>query len=567
MKFIQVTLRNFFSYGNDTTTVNLQTVGTTLIAGNNGVGKSTIINAVVYALYDRVINDVTKDNMINNINDKQLMVTLDYIGNDNKKYHIERYRKMKSGADGTGVKLFCDGTDITSSTTNADIIKTIGIPYDLFVSMVVYTASKKPFLDLKSNEQIQIIEELFGLTLVSEKAALLAQEIKSTKQKIEIQQVKIDAINSELERHNTQIANAQTRVNQWETNKNRQITEIQRQLDKISNVDLDQQQAYCKELDEVKSKLKELESSKKLINQQLTTLQNKTTSLTNELTHLRDDTCPYCLQHMENAQDKIKNKTTELEQIQTYITSFKDEASLINDDINQLTKLKQTLLDNIEVSDIDELIAIKNQSTQLTRQLSELSESTNPFVEPLQELTNMQIGAADYDEINKLTTILDHQKFLQKLLTKKDSFVRKMLLNKNLPLLNKKLQEYIKELGLPHRVEFSKDMSATISQFGRTLSFGNLSQGQRARVNFALAYAFIDVEQDLHPKINLRMLDEVFDYGLDPTGVINASNLVKNKAEQDGTCVFVISHRDEVSSTFDNKIVVQVDKGFSHIKQ
>jgi DNA repair exonuclease SbcCD ATPase subunit len=109
-------------------------------------------------------------------------------------------------------------------------------------------------------------------------------------------------------------------------------------------------------------------------------------------------------------------------------------------------------------------------------------------------------------------------------------------------------------------------MTATISQFGRVLDFGNLSAGQRARVNFALSLAFRDVLQNLHPKMNICMLDEILDTALDSLGVQAAAKLIKQKARDENLSMYVISHRDEIDSVFNNKMTIQMSNGFSSIK-
>ena len=199
--------------------------------------------------------------------------------------------------------------------------------------------------------------------------------------------------------------------------------------------------------------------------------------------------------------------------------------------------------------------------------LIELSEEVNPFIAPLVELEAVKLDETEYDEINKLQKIVDHQKFLIKLLTKSDSFVRKALIDKNIPLLNEHLRIYLKELGLPHKVEFTNTMSASISQLGRPLSFNNLSTGQKARVNLALSWAFRDVLQKMHSPVNFCLLDEVLDVGLCPYGVGAAAKMLKAKAKKDHLTMFIISHRDELNSTFEKTMKVVLERGFSRIEE
>ena len=136
IEFTMLSMRNFLSYGNNTTVLDLRRPGTTLIVGENldltsdgvganGVGKSSIINAIVYAIYDNPVSDISKDNLINNINQKNMEVTLEFIGDDGCAYKIHRQRKMKTGTVGNNVYFYKDGVDVTldsMSATNAEIV-------------------------------------------------------------------------------------------------------------------------------------------------------------------------------------------------------------------------------------------------------------------------------------------------------------------------------------------------------------------------------------------------------------------------------------------------------------
>jgi DNA repair exonuclease SbcCD ATPase subunit len=210
---------------------------------------------------------------------------------------------------------------------------------------------------------------------------------------------------------------------------------------------------------------------------------------------------------------------------------------------------------------------IKSKSEQYANKVKELQQATNPFEEPLQELNELELEPIGMGEINTISETIEHQKFLLKLLTKKDSFVRKVLLNKYIPFLNTRLLTYLTDLGLPHTVEFTHEMTANITQFGREMDFGNLSNGQRSRVNLAISLAFRDVLQSLHQKINVCMLDEVLDVGLDAVGVQNAARMLKRKARDENLSLYIISHRDEIDSAFDQTMTIQMSKGFSHVKE
>ena len=244
-----------------------------------------------------------------------------------------------------------------------------------------------------------------------------------------------------------------------------------------------------------------------------------------------------------------------------------EELIKFDEDIEKLITTKRQLQKQIQVNNLEELIEIRNQSNTITEKIEELKNATNPFFDPLDELESSKLDQIDYSDINDLTRLREHQQFLLKLLTKKDSFVRKILLNRNLPYLNSRLQYYLKLLGLQHRVEFTHKLTAEISQFGRPLDFGNLSHGQRARVNIGLSFAFRDVLTSLHMPINICMLDEVLDVALDTVGIQAASRMLKRKARDENISLYIISHRDELSLAYDRTMKVQMSKGFSYIQE
>jgi len=579
-------MRNFLSYGNNTTSFQLERPGTTLIVGEdldnttngqgaNGVGKSTLINALAYAIYDKPVSNISKDNLVNNINKKNMEVIVEFIIPSGKTYMVKRARKAKAGAAGNTVYLYENGKDITpdsAANTNAEIERIIGIPYELFVRIVVFSASHTPFLDLpvKSHyqaNQTDIIEELFGLTALSAKAAVLKEMIKETEMKLQMRQVKIEILEKEHIRHQQQVDSAKRRVIQWDEQNQTQIKQLRAKLKKIESVDIEQQRSLHESLNDIKGQLNDALDKQRVIEKYIKELNKTYTKAEADLTHLRDEKCPYCLQKYADAQSKIKATESTAEKAFKELEKNNNELKLVKKDVGSLTTSFKDIKDKITVDNLQELLQIRNESATMRTKIDELTNALNPYLEPLEELQTIKLDKINYDEINAMNKDIEHQRFLLKLLTKKDSFVRKALLNKNIPYLNSRLQHYLAILGLPHKVEFTFEMTASISQFGRTLDFGNLSAGQRARVNLALSFAFRDVLQNLHTKINICMLDEVLDHGLDTVGVHAAARLLKRKARDEQLSLYIISHRDEIDGAFDNTITVQLSKGFSYVKE
>lgn len=584
-----LTMRNFLSYGNNTTIVKFNESGTTMILGEdldntangqgaNGVGKTVLVNAVAYALYDKPVSNISKDNLVNNLNKKHMLVTVDFT-NGKDEFRIERARKMKSGASGNWVKFLKkigegDYEDLSRSSknTNGLIERVIGIPYDLFCQIVVFSATKTPFLDLpvrhpQQTNQTSMIEELFGLTELSEKADIIKKNSKLIAGELEKHEIRMGQIEREHARHSDQVDAAKARVIKWERDNVKNVAGLKKELQSIEGIDFETERSLHDSLLEMRSKLVKITTELSTNERELKGFIKKKKVAATELAHIEDEKCPYCLQEFTDTQLKLND----LEQTISDNEHFIGVSSVVLGDLYSESEDVQGKIDNINkqitVSDIEELIKTKAQSTQIEDKISTMEKGDNPFVEPLEELENVELDPVDYTEINKLKKTVSHEKFLVKILTKRDSFVRKVLLNKNLPFLNRRLTKYLIELGLQHRVEFNGELVAEISRFGRPLDFGNLSNGQRARVNIALSFAFRDVLQQLHTPINICLLDEVLDVGLDSVGVQAAAKMIKHMARNDGVSVYVISHREELESAFDKTMVVQMLKGFSYIKE
>lgn len=595
IKFKRISLRNFMSYGNAMTVIELDRPGPTLVIGEdldntaageggNGVGKTTLMNALVYCLYDKPISDIKVDDLINNINKKSLEVQVEFEKGGNE-YVVNRYRKTGKGNRDNGCRLLVNSRDETRDSTNNTtkaIEQILGMSYDMFVRIVVVSATHQPFLDLPVRgvnayqpNQSDFIERLFDLTILSEKALLLKDMMKSVEESVKVQKVKLQQLEAEHMRHYQAVEDAKKRVVEWEKNKNKEITAIAKQLERDTKADLVAKQKELERVDsemasiskQIAEKAVTVDGLSKLIEQ----LETESTKCEKDLKSLKNGVCPYCKQGYphDHVKDKIVEVETQLTGVNQKLTAQeilhrKEDGDFqrLNTDRRHLERSKKSV-----DSEIRDLYDIEAQSVSMQQKLKDLENSPNPLLMVLEDLEKIQIPSINYDSINEHTKTISHQEFLLKLLTKKDSFVRKALLNKNIPFLNLRLNHYLAQLGLPHKVEFTHEMTAEISQFGRPMGFGNLSNGQRARVNLALSFAFRDVLQRLHTPVNICMLDEVLDVGLDDIGVSAAARMLKRKARDEQLCMFIISHRNELDNAFDRTLIIQMYKGFSHLKQ
>ena len=169
----------------------------------------------------------------------------------------------------------------------------------------------------------------------------------------------------------------------------------------------------------------------------------------------------------------------------------------------------------------------------------------------------------DWTAINNLTSFKDHQEFLLKLLTNKDSFIRKKIIDQNLAYLNNRLTYYLDKLGLPHQVVFQNDLNVEITQLGQDLDFDNLSRGERNRLILGMSFAFRDVWESLYQNINLLFIDEMIDSGMDTAGVEGALAVLKKMGRERSKNVFLISHKDELIGRVNHLMKVVKENGFT----
>jgi DNA repair exonuclease SbcCD ATPase subunit len=173
------------------------------------------------------------------------------------------------------------------------------------------------------------------------------------------------------------------------------------------------------------------------------------------------------------------------------------------------------------------------------------------------------IEEVSYDTINELTNLKEHQEFLLKLLTNKDSFIRKRIIDQNLSYLNARLGQYLDRIGLPHTVKFNNDLTVSITELGRDLDFDNLSRGERNRLILSLSWSFRDVWESLYQPINLLFIDELVDSGMDSSGVENSLAILKKMSREANKSIWLVSHKDELAGRVNNTLHVVKENGYT----
>jgi len=567
------------SVGNTTQAVNFAHDGLTLVLGNNmdlggegsrnGTGKTTLINALSYAVYGQALTNIRKDNLVNKTNNKNMLVTVDF-ERDGHSYRIERGRKPNKFqfiVDNSIVNE--QGTDEAQGEnrlTQEEVLRVFDMSHTMFKHIVALNTYTEPFLAMKANEQRAIIEELLGISRLSEKAERLKEHMRETNEDMKTEQARLEQVKISNEKMEETIRKFQIRSLSWEEAHKKAVAELTNGIKELEKIDINveiQQHKLLSQWQERSQKIKSYEQNLNFNKSNLTSTQQLIESLNLQLTKLEGKECPMCEQELHTDKhthlvDEIKQQHTdkleEQKQIQGTIESIEKQIS----DQGELGDRPETAY-----SSSDEAYDHRQNLAELKSQLENEKQKENPHIEQIEELKSKNIEEVDYTQINAFQKLKDHQDFLYKLLTSKDSFIRKKIIDQNLLYLNSRLNYYLDKIGLPHEVVFKSDLSVEITELGRELDFDNLSRGERNRLILGLSWAFRDVYESMNTSVNLLFIDELVDSGMDTMGVESAMGVLKKMSREGGKNIFLISHRDELTSRCSNVLNVVKENGFT----
>jgi DNA repair exonuclease SbcCD ATPase subunit len=581
IKIKDLTVKNFMSVGNQTQAVDFGREQLTLVLGENldqggddsgsrnGTGKTTIINALSYALYGTALTNIKKDNLINKINNKNMLVTLTF-EKDGLDYRVERGRKPNV------LKFFANDEELSTEETDdsqGDIRETqkdlddlLGMSHDMFKNIVALNTYSEPFLSMKANEQRIIIEQLLGITLLSEKAESLKELVKSTKDDIYQETANIEAAKKSNDKIQVSIDSLLTRQTAWNTQHDNDLEKIGRAIIELENVDIEAEleaHAQLKTYTEQTARLKSLNKERATLESATAQAERSVKKYASELAALAGKKCHACEQDLHDHKHEEMSATANkhLDEAQKYADKVASDLAKIMAElttIGEQTAKPETYYDTVEQA-LKHQNNLKTLETNLTIKAGEV----DPYQEQIDELRHTAMQEITWDRVNELTVLKDHQEFLLKLLTSKDSFIRKKIIDQNLAYLNNRLTYYLDKMGLPHTVLFQNDLTVEITQLGQDLDFDNLSRGERNRLILGLSWAFRDVWESLYQNINLLFIDELIDNGLDASGVENALGVLKKMARERKKNIYLISHKDELIGRVNNVLKVIKENGFT----
>jgi chromosome segregation ATPase len=419
---------------------------------------------------------------------------------------------------------------------------------------------------MRANDQRQIIEQLLGITLLSEKATKIKEKIRDTRDLQKSEELRLKAIQEANRRVQEQIESLKMRQSMWATKQTEDTDAMAKAIVSMSSIDIDAEVIAHKELAEylvADAEVTSLKESLKRLSKESTREASTIAKLESEIAQLTDHKCYACGQsvHDDKQQEVLSSKQNQLETHKTHLRTLEQDSAITHEKVAAIGVLKKP--SKTFYTSLEEALNHRNTLEVLKRDLENRRTETNPYSEQIVEMESRAIQEISYDKINEYTRILDHQEFLQKLLTNKDSFIRKKIIEQNLSYLNARLTYYLDKIGLPHSVVFQNDLSVLIEELGRELDFDNLSRGERNRLIVGLSLAFRDVWESLYLPINLFFVDELLDSGMDQIGTENSLAILKKMTRERKKSVWLISHKEELISRAENVLRVVKENGFT----
>jgi len=706
LKFKLIAMKNFLSFGNVPQVVDLQHTPLSIIVGinndastddetRNGVGKSSLIQAMHFALFGKSIdNKIKLANLVNKTNKKNCIVQLTFEKNGIE-YQIERSRNPTNLIfKVNGKELENDEAQGENKETQREIENILGMSQDVFSQIITLTTNTEPFLALSTTKQRVIIDELFTITQLTEKAEKLKEAQKQTKDLIANETFRLQTLEQTNEKIHTAIELAIKSSTDYEDKQNRTIEELTKEYNALKDFDIhseisdfiagnaikqknteisecerdavsmynrftawsiEQENAInkCKdelyaldsiniqdELDNHEYNLRIQENintnkaidvdilhftkQKKSIEIIVKEYASKVTSIESELNNTHDEHCPLCGStidiekhreilestkgNLEKYTNLLKEKEHELQIISNTIknlelskvtidqpksTTYKDKATaqtheytlkLLNDKLQELIKQSNpydsqliditTKLESLGTKEVEIQSKWKSESeihlaaqyiNSLLVKIDDELKRTNPYVAQIEQLKDA-LQVIDSTELNRYRSLQEHQEFLIKLLTDKNSYVRKMIINQNLAFLNDRLKHYIEKSSSLHVVRFENDLSVNITKFGESYDYDNLSRGEKTRIIISLSLAFRDMFESLNFPTNSLMIDEFLDNGLDAVGVKACYDIINSISQHNKNC-FLITHREEIKNKCPTTVTITMEGGFSTVVQ
>ena len=568
IRFTKIKWKNFLSTGGQFTEVRLDEHQTTLVIGENGAGKSTILDAICFTLFNKPFRSINKPQLMNTINGKNLVVEVEfYIGK--KEYKI--IRGMKPGI----FEIYCNGDLLNQDAAARDYQKyleehILKLNYKSFTQIVILgSASFTPFMQLSLGNRREIIEDILDIQIFSVMNNVLKDRVVVLKDKIKEIDDKI-----EVGKHKVKVQ--QEYINKLETDKKRQEQDVQHKISETNQeiialsaevesliADYNTKEESVSDYEDQYSKKTELKSLYKKLTERI----NKAKC---EIDFYHDnDNCPTCNQIIS---EDVKTETigkheTKITEVSDALNSISDSIETIEARITEIDTIKEEIfeLQTKIVKINNSIIASQNYAKKL---MADLDQDDTSDEKILEEKANLKALAKDIVLIANEKSVLNEDKFYHEAAGTllKDTGIKTKIIKQYLPVINKLVNKYLSSMDFFVHFELDETFNETIKSRHRDeFSYASFSEGEKQRIDLALLFTWRTIAKMKNSaSTNLLLLDEVFDSSLDTNGTDYVMNLLNTLGED--TNVFVISHKgDQLFDKFKNIIKFQKYQNFSRL--
>ena len=565
--FERIRWKNFLSTGNHFTEVNFTKTENTLIIGNNGAGKSTILDALTFVLFGKSFRNINKPQLVNSINEKDCLVEIEF------KISSSEF-KIRRGIKPAIFEIYKNGELFNQDASSSEQQKwfeqsVLKMNFKSFTQIVILGSSNfVPFMQLSAANRREVIEDLLDIKIFSSMTNIVKEKIRAVRDDVRTLTLKKESLQDKVRMQNEFIQEIESRSKEDITTKKGSITTLMEEVSEYMEQNSKTQttiESRTKEQEKVigaADKLSKLNTLKGQITQKVTTI-------TEEHKFFNENTvCPTCHQDIEeefrvNRISDVQNRAKELKdgyvKLEETIKFEKERERQFNVLSKEITKLTHGISQN-NTRIASHQRRIQDLESEIQRITDQLQNSSTEY----EKLTKFQedLEKSDTDLSEKKETIAYYD-FTQSLL--KDSGVKSKIIQKYLPLINKQVNRYLQMMDFYINFTLDEEFNESIeSPIHENFSYTSFSEGERQRIDLALLFTWREVAKFKNStNTNLLIMDEIFDSSLDGFGVEEFLKIVKYVIEDSNT--FIISHKTDLHDKFDNVVKFEKFKGFSRV--
>ena len=565
--FENISYKNFLAAGNTPIKLDLKSQSTTLIVGQNGAGKSTMIEAIVFALFNKSFRKVNKQQLINSINEKDCVVEVKFsIGK--KKYKVIRGMKPNK------FEIWVDGKMLDQVSSVHDQQKyleqnILKLNYKSFTQIVILgSAGFTPFMQLSTSQRREVIEDLLDIRIFSAMNNIVKDTIKEKKGQVKSLDLKRENLKDKMKMQSNFIEELENRGKENIKSNKEKITSLMGEVDEYieTNTSLEEDVKSKTEKQEAvtgaRQKLSKLNNLKGKISQKVGTI-------TKEHQFFTENTvCPTCqqdiaeefrLNRISDAQDKAKELKEGYDELVNAIKFEQDRERQFNDLSQEITSLTHDISQNNTRINLNQ-----RQIRELEHEIQTIAsnlQNRNTEHEKLEEFkTNLHKTIEELAD--KKQEIVYHD-FAYSLL--KDDGVKTKIIKKYLPFINQQVNRYLQMMDFYINFHLNEEFSESIkSPIHEDFSYSSFSEGEKMRIDLALLFTWREVARDKNSaNTNLLIMDEVFDSSLDGFGTDEFLKIIRYVIKDAN--IFVISHKVDMLDKFENVVKFDKIKGFSKV--